>query len=84
MKIKPEHYNHMSEAIRTIAGKPIIEKHRAAIIAEGKAKDIEMRLRWDCAYAAGLSGYIARHVYSYANDTHVDTALRAIIKSIED
>jgi hypothetical protein len=31
------------------------------------------------SYAAGLSGWIASTVYQYANDEHIDTALRAIV-----
>ena len=81
MKIKPEHYDHMKTAMQPFADR--IAAHRQFIIEEGKAKDVEKRLRWDIHYAAKLSPWICEHVYPYANDVHIDTALRAIMKEIE-
>lgn len=49
---------------------------------EGKSKDIEKRLRWDCLYAAGLTPFICDNLYSYLNDDHIDTALKNIIKEL--
>jgi hypothetical protein len=81
MKIIPDHYAHMKSAIEPLAGQ--IEERRAAIVEEGRAKDVEMRLRWDLMYAAGLTRWLCDVIYPYADDTHVDTALRRIISEIE-
>jgi hypothetical protein len=56
---------------------------REAIIAEGKARDVEKRLRWDLSFKAGLTPWVCSTLYSYCDDVHVDTALRAIVREIE-
>ena len=83
MKIKADHYEHMKQAIAAVWTKEKHEAHRTFIINEGKAKDVEKRLRWDWSYYAQLTAYLCDHVYPYADDNHVDTALRAIIKELE-
>ena len=80
MKIKPEHYAYMLAAIKPLA--PALPKHREAIVRQGKAQDVDKRLRWDALTAAGLTPWLCRVVYPYANDAHIDTALRAIMEEI--
>ncbi len=82
MKIKPEHYSHMLDAIREVASRVDPVQYRAQIVAEGKARDPDKRVRWDYAYAAKLSRFFCDSVYDYANDTHIDTALRSIMAEI--
>ena len=82
MKITPEHYAHIKQQIANIW---TVEKHIAHkqfIANEGKVKDIEKRLRWDWSYYAKLSPFICDNIYTYADDTHVDTALKNIIKEL--
>lgn len=82
MKISAESYNHMKAQIATI-GASKASAHRQFIINEGKAKDIEKRLRWDLSYYANLTAYVCDEVYSQGCDnTHVDTALRAIMRDL--
>ena len=81
MKIQPNHYATMRDKIALVAGDAA--RRRDCIIHEGRAKDIEKRLRWDLLYAAGLSQWICDNLYSYANDDHIDTALRAIVRELE-
>ena len=83
MKIKADHYEHMKQAIAAVWTKEKHEAHRKFIINEGKSKDVEMRLRWDWSYYAQLSSFVCDPLYTYLDDTHVDTALRAIIKELE-
>lgn len=45
-------------------------------------QDPAKRYRWDLSYAAGLSGWIADNIYSYADDTHLDTAFKAIVEEL--
>lgn len=82
MKIKPEHYEYMRAAIRKIATPEKIRMHRAVIVGEGKAQDVEKRLRWDLSYDAGLTPWICENIYSYADDDHIDTALRSIMREL--
>ena len=81
MKMLPEHYAYMKQAISPNAKK--IADHRKFIINENKSKDVEMRLRWDLAYYAKLSQWISDNLYSYLNDAHIDTALKSIVKELE-
>lgn len=80
MKILPEHYQWLLDSCRPLAAR--IPAHREFIRKEGRAKDIEKRLRWDLFYSATRAvGF--PNFYSYLNDDHIDTALRAIMKEIE-
>ncbi|WP_353645719.1 hypothetical protein [Mesorhizobium sp. WSM2239] len=82
MKIKPEHYDHMKAEITKISTPHKLDCHRQFIVNEGKSKDVEKRLRWDMSYYAGLSAWISDNIYPYANDDHIDTALRNIMKEL--
>lgn len=83
MKISAQAYDHMKAKIATI-GAAKASAHRQFIINEGKAKDIEKRLRWDLSYYAKLNAYICDEIYSQdCNDTHVDTALKAIMRDLD-
>ena len=84
MKISQAHYQHMLQSIKAVCpSREALATRRDAIKAEGRAKDIEMRLRWDLSYNANLTKFICDNVYSYCNDGHVDTALKRIVKEIE-
>lgn len=91
MKIRPEHYAHMKQAIAAVADQ--IPDMRVRIANDPRVKyrnfewnafvhHAERRLRWDLSYKAGLTQYICDNVYPYANDTHLDTALRSIMREI--
>ncbi|RWM32593.1 MAG: hypothetical protein EOR77_21420 [Mesorhizobium sp.] len=81
-KILPDHYQHMKEAIAKVAITHKVDAHRQFIVNENKSKDVEKRLRWDLAYYAGLTPWICDNIYPYANDDHLDTALRSIMKEL--
>ncbi len=80
MKITQEHYNHIKQAITPLASKLIL--HREALKSDTRVKDLEKRLRWDGLYAAHLSQWLCDNVYSYMDDTHIDTALKSIMKEL--
>lgn len=80
-KIQPEHIAHMKAEIAKI-GADKAAAHRQFIINEGKSKDVDKRLRWDLSYYASLTPWICEHVYAYADDSHVDTALRTIMREL--
>ena len=77
MKMKKEDYQYLKARLEHLTEK--IQPHREWIIADGKAKDVEMRLRWDLLHAAKINGFIISTLYPYLNDSHIDTALRKIM-----
>lgn len=82
MKIETEAYEHMKRQIALI-GAAKIKAHRQFVINEGKAKDVEKRLRWDLSYYAQLTPFICDEIYPKGcDDSHVDTALRQIMREI--
>lgn len=84
MKIKPEHYLEMRLAIEGIASK--LAAHREFLLSPKNPrppKDIDMRLRWDAISFAKGDKWICDNLYPYANDDHIDTALRKIMAEIE-
>ena len=81
MKIKPQHYQHLLNAMKPTAGK--IATHRAFIIKEGKAKDVETRLAWDLLWASVPSAWVCDNLYPYMDDSHLNTAVKSILKTLE-
>lgn len=82
MKIRPEHYEVMRLAIQRIT--PDMRAHVAAKAAtDPRVKDLAKRIRWDLLWLTGLTKWLCDTVCPYADDTHVDTALRAIVKELE-
>lgn len=81
MKIKAEHYAAMKAAM-SVYSKAEIERYTRKIEEEGRAKDIDMRVRWDLLSATLGSRWICDNLYCYANDDHIDTALRAIMREL--
>ena len=79
MKIKAEHYEYMKRAIEAATfDKPVVElegRYRARGLTP-------KRFRWDCSHAARLTTWMCDNLYSYLNDTHIDTALRAIMRDL--
>ncbi len=74
MKIESTHLEFMQNAIADF------DTPAAAALYKSKGLTPK-RYRWDCLYKAGLSKWICDNLYSYMNDTHIDTALRNIIKN---
>lgn len=83
MKIKPEHLQHMRLAISAKlheVGSDVVAEHRIRISTEAHShvQDLDKRMRWDMLRASGLITWVCDTLYKYANDTHIDTALKAI------
>lgn len=85
MKIKKEHYEHMENAIKETIKKHggmaflISQYETGQFVNAEKTKDLSKRFRWDLFHAAGLTKYACDVLYNYMDDTHIDTALRAIV-----
>ncbi len=80
MKIKPEHFAILEEACnKVIEDNPTITEE--TYTTQGLTNK---RFRWDVLYAAKInnessSRWICDNLYSYMDDTHIDTALRKIL-----
>jgi len=72
MKITVEHYDALRIAIESSPVYPRLLDYRARGLSD-------KRYRWDCIWAVhnGLRSWFGE-VYQYANDDHIDTALRKI------
>ena len=73
MKMKPEHYAHVAQAI-ALTGYNTPEN--AADYA--KRGLTHTRFAWDLARAAKLITYFCDELYGYLNDDHITTALKKI------
>lgn len=81
MKILPKDYLYMRDALKRNAD--LIPAFKAKIAQDPRVKDAAMRLRWDLAWYSDLGQFFNAVLYKYANDEHIDTALRRIMKEIE-
>lgn len=81
MKIKPEHLQYMRDRIQAVIDKnglDYLQKYYDNLANDSRVKDVDTRFRWDLLYAAGLSDFLVNTLYQYANDSHVDTALKSM------
>lgn len=81
-KIKPEHFEKLKAAIA-----PLDTEDNRQFYRDGKCdsfdkvKDLNRRYRWDLLFSSKSSNLIIE-IYDYANDKHIDTALREIVKEL--
>lgn len=80
MKIKPEHLDEMRAGFATfLAENPgSLAEHRRNL--QPYAGDLDKRIRWDLLYVSKGSAWICATIYPYANDDHIDTALRQLAR----
>ena len=90
MKIPPEHYAFIKDAIQNKFTVSLVNDHRTFIEAEWKRENhkfekenVEKRLRWDLLWLSVTSAWICANIYKYAADSHIDTALKQIVKELE-
>jgi hypothetical protein len=69
MKMKPEHYNYLKAAI-----KPILARNVTPETERG---------RWSALHSAVPVSWICSDLYPYLDDSHIDTALRAIFEELK-
>ena len=85
MKIKDEHYQFIKEKFKDF-GTEAINNHKTFLLSPEnprKYKNLEIRLRWDIFNLCGFSKWTCDNLYSYMNDDHLDSALKAIMKEIK-
>jgi hypothetical protein len=80
MKIKKEHYNHILTEIGKIDVN-LLQHHKKTLENDPRVKDIEKRFRWDLLFAAN-SLWVCDNLYSYMDDSHIDTALKSIVREL--
>lgn len=79
MKMTPEHYAHLLDALRRRMSTVTPEQLRTYfehLAHDPQVADPHKRLRWDLLHSAGLTPWLCDTLYAYLNDDHIDTALR--------
>lgn len=82
MKIRAEHLQVLRDAILALSP-GAVRAIRGRALGDPRVKDLEKRVRWDLLHATHLSAWICATIYPYADDKCLDTALRAIMKTVE-
>lgn len=88
MKVKPEHFAQLVALLRVgvtrIPAPALYDVRDPSVKAAHLIVDPARRYRWDALWAA--DGAPVREwtsaVYEYANDTHIDTALKAALVEV--
>ncbi|HTS05545.1 MAG TPA: hypothetical protein VMP68_08175 [Candidatus Eisenbacteria bacterium] len=83
MKINQQDYNDLKNAIVGVVGNRKVSDIWANYQANGLS---ELRFRWDLVWHIQniVRQPIFDRIYKYAHDSHVDTALRRIVKEISE
>lgn len=79
MKMTPEHYAHMLEALRrrlSTVTPQMLRTYLAHLETDPAVADPHKRLRWDLLWGANISSWVCSTLYEYLTDDHIDTALR--------
>jgi hypothetical protein len=88
MKIKKEHFDHLQTGINQVLaqyndqGQLVNEYERGLFPRSEKTKDLQRRFCFDLLFGAGLSKFVCDELYSYLNDDHIYTALKAIVPKV--
>ena len=85
MKITNEHYQVIKQALAELPKDKVLE-HAQNVKNAGKFKDFGLRMRWDLLWASkigkGDNSFMMDTIYPYANDEHIDTALKTAVKEL--
>ena len=81
MKIKPEDYKILKNEISMLPSDEVTQL-RFNIGLDTRVKDEDKRFRWDLMYRAGLTKWVCDTLYPYMNDSHLDTALKHVVKEL--
>ncbi len=85
MKITPEHYAHLLDALRrrmTTITPEQLRTYFEHLAHDPQVADPHKRLRWDLLWSSGLTAWVCDTLYPYLNDDHIDTALRRAIMEL--
>jgi hypothetical protein len=80
MRVTSEHVEAMRELIAPLDTERVREAYRKGEFRNSHlTKDLNRRYRWDLLWAAKAYGVVQDAGY---NDSHIDTALRAIVPAL--
>lgn len=76
MKITPQDFDKLKGFIEPVMMRLPVAEYRTA-----NPQFSDKRVRWDYFHGAGKDAlrFLCDHLYTYMNDTHMDTALKAIV-----
>jgi len=78
MKITLDHYMHIARSLNNI--RPFLLQARIAYKKSGLS---DKRFHWDMVRHAGLITWLCDNIYPYANDDHINTALRRYFSDLQ-
>lgn len=82
MKITEDHFEQLKVSIDPNNTEDRRQRYRTKDFRNSaNVKDLDKRYRWDLLYLS-VSPHIINEIYLYANDDHIDTALRNIVKPL--
>lgn len=87
MKVTKKDYEDLKQAIEevlVIATFNSALAYKESLSKDARVKDYNIRFRWDLFWAIPRvkSQPIVESIYTYANDDHIDTALKHIVKDL--
>lgn len=83
MKMTQEHFKTLKALLE-----PVDTEERRTLYKESRypraelTKDVNKRYRWDCLYATGAANSIMSDLYTYLDDSNIDTALRNLVRPL--
>ena len=85
MKIKPEHLQKLQKSIDwvlEVAPTLVDEYEQGRFNGSEKVKDLQKRFCFDLLYHTSINQWLQDEIYTYMDDTHLYTALKAVCPKI--
>ena len=83
MKMTASNFTVLRVSIEAKDTEAVRERYRAGdFLNSDRVSDLNKRYRWDLAHSAVGSGWICDQYALGLNDSHIDTALRAIVSPL--
>ncbi len=87
MKMKEEHFKYLRKEISKVfetydLHKLAQEYEQGQFARSEKTKDLQQRFCFDVLFGAGLNKFVCDNLYSYLDDSHIFTALKAICPTV--
>jgi len=81
MKMQELHFNELKAAIKPLLTPALIKAYESGqFLRASTVKDLQTRFNFDLLYASKFPTAI---LYEYLNDTHINTALKAICPKLK-